>query len=108
MYGMDLHFEVALDRSGSIRIYFSDGQRVDLPASSASNVALKIQRPGNQSEPVTMVIDATGEYWQGRSAPIKQGDATLNFAFVFHGNPLVVSVPASVFLPDGKTAGRGR
>jgi len=107
MYGMDLHFEVVLDPAGALRIYFSDAQRVDLPASSVSDVAVEIDRPGAKPESVAMAIDATGEYWQGKSAPIGAGDSTMNIAFVFLGNPIVVSMPTSGLLPAAKTVDRG-
>jgi hypothetical protein len=107
MYGMDLHFEIVLLPAGDIRIYFSDGQRVELPASAASDVAIEIERTGGKTETVTMAIGATGECWEGKSAPIKDVDATLHLAFVFQGNPIVVSFAASSLLTGNKTAGAG-
>ena len=104
MYGMDLHFEIVLLPSGDIRIYFSDGQRTDLPASVASDTSVEIERPGAKPETVMMAIGATGECWAGKSAPIKGGDATLHLAFVLQGNPLVFSFPVSL-LTGAKTAG---
>jgi hypothetical protein len=104
MYGMDLHFEVVLDRTGPVRIYFSDGQRADLPASSVSDLAVEIDRPGARSEPVAMTIDATGDYWQGSSASVVIGDSTINIAFVYRGDPIVVSVPAPNGLSAAQTA----
>jgi len=103
MYGMDLHFEVVLERTGALRIYFSDGQRADLPASSVSDLAVEIDRPGALSEAVEMAINATGDYWQGKSAPVGMGDSTMNIAFVFRGDPIVVSVPTSNLMPAAKT-----
>jgi hypothetical protein len=104
MYGMDLHFEVVLERTGALRIYFSDGQRVDLPASSVSDLAVEIERPGAMSEAVAMTIDATGDYWQGKSAPVGKGDSTMNIAFVFRGDPILVSVPTSNVLSEAQRA----
>ncbi len=102
MYGMDLHFEVVLDRTGAVRIYFSDGQRVDLPASSVSDLAVEIDRPGAKPEVVAMEIDATGDYWLGKSAPVSLGDSTLNIAFLFRGNPIVLSVATSGWIAADK------
>jgi hypothetical protein len=107
MYGMDLHFEIVLLPTGGISIYFSDGQRSDLPASVASDLAIEIERPGAKLETVTMMIGTTGEYWEGRSAPIKEGDAALHLAFVFQGNPIVISFAVSSLLTGAKTAGGG-
>jgi hypothetical protein len=106
MYGMDLHFEIVLLPAGGISIYFSDGQRSDLPASVASDVAIEIERSGAEAETVTMTIGTTGEYWEGKSAPIKEGDATLHLAFLFHGNPILVSFPVSSLLTDAKDGRR--
>ncbi len=104
MYGMDLHFEVVLERTGALRIYFSDGQRADLPASSVSDLAVEIDRPGAMSEPVAMAIDDTGDYWQGKSAPVGMGGSTINIAFVFRGDPIVVSVPTSNWVSAAQSA----
>lgn len=107
MYGMDLHFEIVLLPAGDIRIYFSDGQRTDLPASAASDLALEIERTGGKSESVTMAIGATGECWEGKSAPIKDAQATLHLAFVFQGNPIEISYAVASLLTGKKTAGAG-
>ncbi len=106
MYGMDLHFEIVLRAAGVVRIYLTDGQRVDLPASYASDLALEIERPDNESETVAMAIGKTGESWEGKSAPIDAANATLHLAFIFHGNPIVMSLPAaSLMTGDEKGTG---
>jgi hypothetical protein len=105
MYGMDLHFEIVLRVTGAIRIYFTDGQRVDLPAAFASDIALEIERPGGKSETVAMAIGKTGECWEGKSAPINAADATLHLAFVIQGNPIIMSFPAASLMVGGNTVG---
>jgi hypothetical protein len=107
MYGMDLHLEIVLLPAGDIRIYFSDGQRADLPASAASDLVIEIERTGGKPETVPMTIGATGECWAGRSAPIKDAEAILHLAFLFQGNPIVLSFAAASLLTGNKTAGAG-
>jgi hypothetical protein len=41
MYG-DLHYEVVLNPRGEHRIYFSDAQRAELPASVTSDVTIAV------------------------------------------------------------------
>jgi hypothetical protein len=108
MYGTDLHYELVVLPAGNVSIYFTDAQRGELPASVVSDVAIEIERPGSKPETVTMAIGATGECWEGRAAPVKEVDTTLHLAFVFQGEPVVMSFPASSLLTANKAAGDGK
>jgi hypothetical protein len=107
MYGADLHYEVVLLPTGNVRIYFTDAQRGELPASVVSDVAIEIERPSSKPETVTMAIGTTGECWEGQGAPVKEVDTTLHLAFVLQGEPVVVSFPASDLLTANKAAQHG-
>src|SRR5690349_19340297 len=93
MYGMDLHYEVVLSPGGKIQLWLSDGARDDLPAAAVSDVAVEIERSGGKRETVDMAIGATGENWEGQGSVVKDTDAVLHLAFVFHDEAAVVSFP---------------
>jgi hypothetical protein len=88
-----IHYEVVLLPAGGVQLYLSDEMRMDLPASTVSEVAAEIERPGSPSETVDMAIAANGEYWQGKSRPVTDSKATVHLAFVFQNEPVVVDVP---------------
>jgi hypothetical protein len=108
MYGADLHYELVLQPTGNVRIYFSDAQRMELPASVVADVAIEVERQGSRPETLAMAISATGEYWEGQGGPVKEAGTNLNLAFVFRGEPVVISFPASVLLAATGTSGAGR
>jgi hypothetical protein len=102
MYGMDLHYEVVLSPSGKVQLWLSDGAREDLPASILSDVAVEIESSGGNREVVDMKIADTGENWEGQGAAVKAAGTVLHLAFVFRGDPAVVSFPASALMGAGK------
>lgn len=102
MYGMDLHYEVVLSPGGKVQLWLSDGARDDLPAASVSDVAVEIESSGGKRENVNMAIGATGESWEGQGSAVKDGDAVLHLAFVFHDEPAVVSFPVSALMGAGR------
>jgi len=95
MYGVDLHYEVVLLPAGGVQLWFTDAVRKDLPASIVSDVAVEIERPGAPMETLNMAINASGECWEGKAKPVKEGRANLHIAFVFRGEPAVLSIPAT-------------
>ena len=95
MYGEDLHYEIVLAPNGKIQLYLSGPLREDLPASTASDVAVEIETTGGQQESVNMGINDTGDCWEGQGSAMKDAGATLHLAFVFRGQPAVISLPTS-------------
>jgi hypothetical protein len=90
----DLHFEVVLRRDGRHRIYFSDATRSELPAATASGLALTIERTGEPPETVAMRIDDSGESWIGSGRVVDDGRAaTARVAYTAYGKPYFIDVP---------------
>ena len=106
MYGMDLHYEVVLSSTGKVELWLSDGARDDLPAATISDVAVEIERSGGKRQTVDMAIGATGESWEGQAAAVKGEGAVLHLAFIFRGEPAVVSLPASALIDGGVAGGK--
>ena len=102
MYGMDLHYEIVLSPGGKVQLWLSDGTREDLPAAIVSDVAVEIDRTGGKREIIDMKISDTGESWEGQGVAVKENDTVLNLAFVFRGEPAVVSLPTSALMGAGK------
>ena len=101
MYGGDLHYEVVLTPEGKVQLYLSDALRTDLPAAMVSDVAVEIERNGKR-EVVDMQIGDSGEYWQGKAAPVKEEGTVLHLAFVFRGDAAVVEFPATALMGAGR------
>jgi hypothetical protein len=102
MYGMDLHYEVVLSSGGKVQLWLSDGAREDLPAASVSDVVVEIERSGGKRETVDMAIGDSGESWEGQGATVKEDGTVLHLAFVFRGDPAVVSFPVSALMGAGR------
>lgn len=102
MYGMDLHYEVVLSPGGKVQLWLSDGARDDLPAAAVADVAVEIERSGGKRETVDMAIGATGENWEGQGHAVKDADAVLHLAFVFHDEAAVVSFPVPALMGAGR------
>jgi hypothetical protein len=72
------HFEVKLDPVGKYAVYFTDMARNDLPASTASDVTIKVKRPaGEPIETIALKIDDSGEGWLGEGKPVADPKTTL-------------------------------
>lgn len=97
-----LHYEVVLVSAGGLRVYFSDAARQDLPASAVSRLGVEIQRPGQKAEVVRMAIDPTGEFWGGRSLPVKDPRSVVRLSFVSQGRPALIDLPGSFWPAPGK------
>lgn len=95
----DLHFEVTALPAGGIQLYFTDAQRSELPAATASDVAVEIERKGVPIESVSMAISAGGDFWEGASKPAVEKDAIVRVGFVYAGEPLLLDVPVSSLVP---------
>jgi hypothetical protein len=91
MYDM-LHYEVVLIPAGGLRVYFTDEMRRDLPATAVSNVRVEIVRPKVGIEPVAMQVNATGDFWQGRSKPVSDVKSVVRLGFVFRGEAALVEI----------------
>lgn len=94
MYG-DLHFELVAKAAGAVELYYSDAVRAPLPAATASDVVVEIERTDGSIENVAMAISNDGEYWTGSSKPIEAPEDIIRVGFVFEGEPLVLDVPFS-------------
>jgi hypothetical protein len=102
MYGMDLHYEIVLSPGGKVQLWLSDAAREDLPAATVSDVAVEIERSGGKREAVDMTIGDTGESWEGHGTAVKEDGTVLHLAFVFRGDPAIVSFPASALMGAGR------
>lgn len=89
----DLHFEVVLGRDGRHRVYFSDAIRNELPAATASNVAITVTRKGNPPEDVRLAIDESGEAWVGQGHRIDDPNASARVSYAVRGTPFFIDVP---------------
>jgi hypothetical protein len=89
----DLHFEVVLGRDGSERVYFSDATRTELPAATASDVAVTVTQTSHPPQTTALVIDQSGESWIGRGQPVDDPAATVRIAFTARGKPYFIDVP---------------
>jgi hypothetical protein len=90
----DLHYEVVLDPSGKLQLFFSDAVREDLPASIASRVSITVRRDGQAEEVVALEIDGSGESWIGSARPVADpATATVRIAFTVGGEPYSIDLP---------------
>jgi hypothetical protein len=89
----DLHFEVALNRDGRHRIYFSDAVRAELPASTASEVTLAFSNGEAATEVLDAVVDDSGESWIANGKPLNGHDVSARVSFVVNGEPYWIDVP---------------
>ena len=92
MYG-DLHFEVVLKQDGSERVYFSDATRTELPAATASDVAITITQKAGPPRTTALHIDDSGESWIGMGPVVADPAATARIAFTTRGKPYFIDVP---------------
>ena len=93
----DLHYEIAFEPTGRVAVYLSDAMRKDLPASIVSDVYIEIDRPRHRVERINLVIDATGDSWEGKAMPVKQDDAIVRVAFTFQGEATSVDLPYHLY-----------
>jgi hypothetical protein len=91
-----------LSPAGKVQLWLSDGARDDLPAATVSDVTVEIERSGGKREVIDMAIADTGESWEGEGSAVKEEGTVLHLAFVFRGEPAVVSFPASALLGAGR------
>jgi len=70
MMAADMHFEAVLGADGKHAVYWSDGARDPLPASTLEKVALVITRPGESAENVALARDPKDEFWSGQGKPL--------------------------------------
>src|SRR5690606_26086590 len=92
MYG-DLHFELVAKAMGEVELYYSDAARAPLPAATASDVVVEIERTDGTTENVDMSINDDGAAWVGKAAPLTAPEDIVRVGFVFEGEPLVLDIP---------------
>lgn len=92
----EVHYEVVLDRGGRHRIWFSDAVRVDLPASQAARVTMRIVRSGVADEMLALQIDDSGESWVAAGQPVAPGQVTVKVRYELRGEPFEIEIPAAV------------
>jgi hypothetical protein len=93
----DTHFEVALARDGSCRVYFSDAVRTALPASFASEVDLGLMS-GSSRQSIPLQIDASRQFWMGALTMSDDAEAIVRVTYVASGEPPYwIDVPVSAF-----------
>lgn len=97
MMFLEMHFEIVVPDEGGVQIYYSDPMRTPLPAAVVSDVAVEIERAGNNIESVFMRISDSGEAWEGESSPVEDPETIVRVAFLFQGEPFVLDIPAAVF-----------
>ena len=89
----DLHFEAVLRRDGSVRLYFSDATRNELPAATASEVTITVTTRSKPPETMALQIDESGESWIGHGHPVTDPGATARIAYTARGKPYFIDVP---------------
>jgi hypothetical protein len=89
----DLHYEIVIEPTGRYAVYFTDAVRADMPASVVSDVAIEVDRQQGEVERIPLAIDAAGECWEGRGAPVKALDASIHVGFTFKGEHTGVDLP---------------
>jgi hypothetical protein len=89
----ELHYEVVLDPGGRHAVWFSDAVREELPASVASKVEMTVMRPGAPAEPLSLVIDDSGESWIASGKPVAGNDVMVKLAFTSRGEPFEIEIP---------------
>jgi hypothetical protein len=89
----DVHYEVVLDPSGRHEVWFTDAVRVDLPAAVASNVRMRVSRPGAEVETLALAIDEAGESWVARGLPIAGEGVIVALTYDLKGAPLEIELP---------------
>jgi hypothetical protein len=89
----DLHFEAVLKADGSVRIYFSDATRSELPAATASGLTVVVTQKGQPPDAIAMHIDDSGESWFGRGKAIVDPAASARIAYTAFGKPYFIDAP---------------
>jgi hypothetical protein len=89
----DLHYEIVIEPTGRYAVYFTDAVRADLPASTASDVIIEVDRQQGEVERIPLAIDGDGECWEGRGAPVRSLDASIHVGFTFQGERIGVDLP---------------
>ena len=97
----ETHFEVVVDRTGRYSVYFSDAVRAPLPASTTSQVDVRVTQAGYSPETIRLQIDERGDRWIGRGAPIEDPNAIVRITYDAGEKPYWIDVPVSAWsLPD--------
>jgi len=91
----DLRLDASVTQQGEYAIALHDAHGYEIPATTISNVTLKLQRSGGASQPVNLKIDSAGESWIGTGAPISDSVTTAAVALSFRGETLTASLPLS-------------
>jgi hypothetical protein len=93
--------------SGGYQVYFMDSAGEEVPASTASAVALAINRPSAPVEKIALHIDDTGESWIGTGRNPGAPIAAARLSWSYHGAPEETDVPfGTVFQAEFQTTPR--
>ncbi|MEE4278253.1 MAG: hypothetical protein V2I82_07310 [Halieaceae bacterium] len=104
MYGV-LHFEIVARPEGAIQLHLSDAMRTPMPATTVSDVTVEVERADGSFEAVAMALSDAGDFWQGSSAPLEDGEATtVHLAFVAFGDPYIYALPLSAVQAEQASA----
>jgi len=101
----DLHYEIVIEPAGRYAVYFTDAVRSDLPAAVASDVVIEVDRQKGEVERIALAVDASGECWEGRGAPVATLDASIHVGFTTKLGVVDVDLPfKSYWKPDAAGA----
>jgi len=92
MYG-DLHYEVVLNPRGEHRVYFSDAQRAELPASVTPELTIAVTHEEGVSESLQAEIDPSGRFWVTHGRPVENLSAMARISFVVEGKRYWIELP---------------
>ncbi len=95
----DVHYEVVLDPAGRHAVWFTDAVRVELPASVARQVRLRVSRPDAPPEVLPLAIDESGESWIAAGQPVAGDHVTVTLSFDMQGAPHEIDIP---FVPASR------
>ena len=90
----DLHYELVVDPSGRVQLFFSDAVREDLPASIASTVLVTLHRLTGPDQTVPLQIDQAGESWAGSGRPVLDpAKTTARVSFTIRNETYSIDLP---------------
>lgn len=98
----DTHFEVALDKEGNCRVYFTDAVRAELPASIASAVSIGVSAAGAPRQTARMEMDDAARTWVGRIAMSGDPQAIVRVTYTGPEGPYWIDVPLSAWQLAGR------
>ena len=77
--------EAVLKAEGKYALYFSDPAGELIPASSASQVTLTVQRPSAKPQTIPLKLGDTGENWVGNGAAVTDPATSVTVSYMLEG-----------------------